>query len=194
MAVHRNLRLVNIAVGMGLLVSAIAPYSGQAVELADGTIAFNHPPSLVNSEATRSQAGATRVWYYFTLELPNNAGEPLQRMVINQEDSASLLRRVDYDLGETRAFMGTVRDRGSEVAIASATYDEDSQTVSVTLASPVEPGATVTLGLRPERNPRQEGVYLFGVTAYPTGEQSRGQFLGYGRFHLYQDGSPLYPF
>jgi hypothetical protein len=174
-----------------LAVGAIAPFPVRTVELADGTIAFNHPPALVNAETTRSSAGATRVFYYFTLELPGDAGEPLQRLAITQEDGSSFLRRVEYDLEDTRTFMGTVGDRGSEVAIADAVYNQDSQTILITLANPVPPGSTITLALRPNRNPRREGVYLFGVTAFPAGEQTQGQFLGYGRFHIYRSDSPF---
>lgn len=32
------------------------------------------------------------------------------------------------------------------------------------------------------------GVYLFGVTAFPAGEKSHGQFIGFGRLHFYNDG------
>ena len=48
---------------------------------------------------------------------------------------------------------------------------------------PVSPGTTVTVALRAKRNP-SGGVYLFGVTAFPAGERSWGQFLGYGRLHF----------
>lgn len=56
---------------------------------------------------------------------------------------------------------------------------------------PVPPATTVTLRLRPERNPRISGIYLFGVTAYPTAAK-RGQFLGYGRLHFYDRDSNLF--
>nr|WP_199755917.1 DUF2808 domain-containing protein [Chroococcidiopsis cubana] len=47
----------------------------------------------------------------------------------------------------------------------------------------MSPGTTVTVALRAKRNP-SGGIYLFGVTAFPTGEKSSGQFLGYGRLHF----------
>ena len=66
--------------------------------------------------------------------------------------------------------------------------DEDQQSVTLTFDPPVAPGNTVTIALEPERNPRRSGVYLFGVTAYPSGEKTYGQFLGYGRLHFYDRG------
>jgi Protein of unknown function (DUF2808) len=53
---------------------------------------------------------------------------------------------------------------------------------------PVQPGRKVTIALSPQRNPAYSGVYLFGVTAFPTGEKSHGQFLGFGRLHFYDGG------
>jgi len=58
----------------------------------------------------------------------------------------------------------------------------------VTFDPPVTPGKR-SIGLRPVRNLRFSGVYLFGVTAYPVGEKSHGQFLGFGRLHFYGGGS-----
>nr|WP_277883373.1 DUF2808 domain-containing protein [Nostoc flagelliforme] len=47
------------------------------------------------------------------------------------------------------------------------------------------PGNTVTIALAVRRNPIGSGVYQFGVTAYPDGENSLGQLLGYGHINFY---------
>ena len=43
----------------------------------------------------------------------------------------------------------------------------------------------ITVAIESQRNPSWSGVYEFGVTAYPTGENGLGQFLGYGRINFY---------
>jgi hypothetical protein len=42
----------------------------------------------------------------------------------------------------------------------------------------------MTIALAAQKNPTSTGVYLFGVTAYPDGENGLEQFLGYGRIHV----------
>lgn len=170
---------------------AIALPNAKAVQLADGTVAFVQPPSLAYAGTTNNTAASSAVRYYFTIEVPETAGEPLQTVSIHQRDSSSAVREVHYDLEDTFAFVGTRRDRGDEIGISDVVYDNDTQTVSVTFDPPVPPGTTVTLALEPERNPRMEGVYLFGVTVFPEGEQTQGQFLGFGRIHIYMNGDSL---
>jgi Protein of unknown function (DUF2808) len=45
----------------------------------------------------------------------------------------------------------------------------------------VMPGTTFTVAVEAERNPIHGGIYQFGVTAYPVGEGTTGQYLGTGR-------------
>lgn len=150
---------------------------------------FLSPPRLIDAETTFNGAFSSNATYFFTLELPEDAGSSLQRVQITQRESSTRARRVQYDTTATRAFVGTPNDRSTELTISETRFDRDSQTISVSFDPPIPPGTTVTLRLRPERNPRLSGVYLFGVTAYPTGTANRGQFLGYGRLHFYDNDS-----
>lgn len=174
---------------------AIAPIPGYTVQLADGTVWFERPPSLADTVTTRNGAFASRPTYYFTLAMPPNAGEPLGRIQVTQRDFTTAGGQVRYDLGDTVAFLGTRGDRGQSLRLRSVQFDPEQSTVQVDLLDPVPPDSTVTLALRPYRNPRYGGVYLFGVTAFPVGDQAHGQFLGYGRLHFYdrRDG-PWYRF
>lgn len=178
----------SIGLGRG---SWFAGSSAQAVELQDGQIYFVHPPLLVDASTTRNTTLAWKPTYYFTLTVPDDAGESLSRVEIQQNDSSTRARRVDYFTDETRAFEGIPGDRGEDLSVGETLFDEDNQTVTVVLDPPVEPGTTVTIGLKPERNPRMSGVYLFGVTAYPSGESAYGQFLGYGQLQIY--GNDTFP-
>jgi hypothetical protein len=76
----------------------------------------------------------------------------------------------------------------SHVLIPLAAVRGDSKPGEVTLMfdTPVEPGKTVTIAVKPKRNPSIGGVYLFGITAYPTGDHSPGLYLGSGRIHINQ--------
>ena len=154
----------------------------QAIQLADGTVYFAQPPRLVEATTTFKGVNMWGATYYFTLSVPENAGEPLQSVKINQKEGGYDIR---FDLEDSRAFVGTRWDKGSKLTLGEVTKNREAQTVSVTFAPPVPPGKTVTIGLRPVRNPMFSGIYLFGVTAFPVGKKSHGQFLGFGRLHFY---------
>lgn len=156
----------------------------QAIQLRDGTVYFVQPPDLVEATTTFKSVNVWGATYYFTINLPENAGEPLQRVTITQREGTDNIR---FDLEDSRAFVGTRSNKGARLTLSSVTRDPE-KTVSVVFAPPVTPGQTITIGLRPVYNPRFSGVYLFGVTAFPVGEKSHGQFLGFGRFHFYGDG------
>jgi hypothetical protein len=165
-------------------VSQLQNLSAQAIQLQDGTVYFAHPPTLKNAVTTERRVTSSGATYYFTLDLPEDAGEPLQRIVINQKDGSTYNRLVKYRTEDTRAFTGTYRQRGEALPVQQTTFDQATQTVTVTFDAPVPPGTTVTIGLRPQRNPQMDGIYLFGVTAFPQGEKSYGQFIGYGRLQF----------
>lgn len=170
-----------IALGLGLW-SAMAP-GALAVRLRDGKVHFVQPPSLVSATTTRNEANAWSATYYFTVAIPENADEPLGQVTLEQREGVDTLR---YRLRETFAYEGG--DRRLPISLGEVTQDLSQRRVTVTFDPPVEPGRTVTLGLRPVHNPRYDGVYLFGVTAFPAGENPQGQFLGYGRLHFYGGG------
>jgi hypothetical protein len=94
--------------------------------------------------------------------------------------------RIHFSPQNITAFVGT-RDRNApRVTLGAVKADRTTQTVTVNFDPPVPPGQTVTLALSPDRNPLYGGVYLFGVTAFPVGIKSHGQFLGFGRLHFYE--------
>lgn len=168
--------------GVGAILATVAANPARGIQLADGTIYFAVPPRLVEATTTFKETYSWNAIYYFTLSVPADAGEGLERVTIAQGEGAE---RIRYDLEATRAFGGTRDDLGQEFRLRSATEDREARSISVVFDEPVEPGKMVTIALRPYQNPRYEGVYLFGVTAFPKGEKAFGQFLGFGRFHFY---------
>ena len=172
------------AASSSVLLQSSLTLSSQAVQLRDGKVYFVHPPSLVSAATTERQTSSSGASYYFTLSVPEDAGEPLQQVEIAQRDGSTQARLIQFDAEASRAFIGTRRDRGDELNLGGNRFDRDAQTLSVVFDPPVPPGTTVTLELQPKRNPRRDGIYLFGVTAYPSGTDAYGQFLGYGRLQF----------
>lgn len=165
-------------------ISVIAPEIARGVKLRDGTVSFVQQPRLVESTTTLKDINAWGATYYFTIDLPENAGEPLQTVTINQHEGVDNIR---FDLEDTRAFVGTRRRKGETITLGGVTRDKKTRTVTVVFDPPVTPGKTITIGLRPVQNPFSSGVYLFGVKAFPAGAKTAGQFMGYGRLQFYGD-------
>lgn len=173
----------------GATLALVASFGGvalqpsQAVQLADGTVSFEKSPRLLGATTTYNQIYAWGATYYFTLELPENAGEPLRQVTINQRQGFDDVR---FRLQDSRAFEGTPRNKGERLSLAEVTQDAETKAISVTFDPPIMPGKTITVGLRPVRNPWVGGVYLFGVTAFPVGEKPYGLYLGVGRLQFYE--------
>ncbi|MGF1589109.1 MAG: DUF2808 domain-containing protein [Pleurocapsa sp.] len=176
-----KLRRWGMTLALGTSLWGLTVSATQAVQLADGTVAFAKPPTLIDAITTFRAARARAAKYYFTLLLPETADEPLQKITINLRQGAN---KIDYRLAETIAAVGTARNRSEAIAIAETLFDEETETVTVTLAEPVTPGTTFTLGLKPKRNPKFGGTYLFGVTAFPAGEKTQGIYLGAARLQF----------
>lgn len=161
---------------------ALISSSATAIELADGTTHFLNPPRLLG--ALSSEDG-TYIWsatYYFTLKLPENAGEPLQKVIIVQEGG---LGRPLFDAKNTEAFEGTRNNPGNRFQIKEVNLDPELPALTVLFDLPVPPGKTVTIRLYPVRNPDVGGIYLYGVKAFPSGAKPYGQYIGVGRIRIY---------
>ncbi|MEH1826563.1 MAG: DUF2808 domain-containing protein [Nostoc sp.] len=178
---------LSLAIGIGEVTLPVA----QAVQLRDGLVYFVQPPTLVNATTTYKEVNVWGATYYFTINVPENAGESLQKVTIAQKEGSENIR---YNLDDTRAFVGTRDASGglrlrkeTQLKLGPVTNDRDTRTVSVNFDPPVTPGQTITIALRPVSNPSFSGVYLLGVTAFPVGEKSHGQFLGFGRFQFYSN-------
>lgn len=170
-----------------------APLQAQVTQPNNRPASFTQPPRLLTIESSEKQIAVSRAIYFFTLNVPENAGSSLGQITITQRDGDTFLRQINYRPEDTRAFTGTASDRGTEIAVAETASDEDNQTLTVRFAEPVPPGTTVTIALRPRRNPRMQGVYLFGVTAFPAENTANGQFLGYGQLTFYGNDNSVFP-
>ncbi|BAZ32057.1 hypothetical protein NIES4074_45590 [Cylindrospermum sp. NIES-4074] len=183
--------LFSTALAVFTIIGGSTLKQSQAIQLQDGTIYFAHPPRLLKTTTTYNDVSVWGATYYFTVSLPEDAGEPLQKITINQREGVDYIR---FDLENSFAFEGTGSDKKQRLELKDATSDQKTQTVSLTFDPPVSPGQIITIALKPWQNPRYEGVYLFGLTAFPAGEKSHGQFLGFGRLHFYSHSVNYFPF
>ncbi|AFZ43905.1 hypothetical protein PCC7418_1736 [Halothece sp. PCC 7418] len=148
----------------------------------NGTVFFNSPPRLENARTTFNEAGVRGATYYFTFTLPSQAGEPLEKLVIDQRggvDDIPLL------LDRTIAFVGTSKEKQEPLLLADVSQSEDNRQITVQFQTPVTPGTTFTIGLKPRKNPIYDGTYLFGITAFPAGETVDELYLGVRRLQFY---------
>jgi Protein of unknown function (DUF2808) len=158
----------------------LSSIQAQSVQLADGTVHFAAVPRLTETRTTDNDAGSFGAVYYFTIAVPADAGEPLARVTVTQKEGLSSVRFLPQ---RTRVFAD---ERRRQSIVPRDVQVDDQEAISVSFNPPIAPGTRVIIGLRPRYNPRTDGVYLFGVTAFPAGEKSQGQFLGFGRLHFYQ--------
>ncbi len=164
--------------------------STPGIELAKAAVTFKKPLELISTTTTYQETDVWGARYYFTLFLPENAGESLERVTINQRQG---FEDIQFRLQDTRAFEGTAGKKGARFTLKEVTKDPQSLTISLMFDPPVQPGKTVTIELHPVRNPSVGGVYIFGVTAFPAVENPYGLYLGVGRLHFY-DSSPFFLF
>jgi hypothetical protein len=149
-----------------------------AVNLVNGQVAFDSSVRLIRAAVATYPGIGNLAQYQFTIQVPEDAGKPLQTVKITQKEN---LERIRFDFSQCEAFAGDSFAGGRTVSTSiegSETFD--SNEVTVVFDPPVQPGSTVTIALRGKR-PTAGGIYLFGVTAFPVGENSLGSYLGSGR-------------
>ncbi len=146
-------------------------------------VAFRKAPRLLDIYTTYNAVRMRSARYYFDITIPGDAGVPLQKVEIElrqgQED-------IYYELEKTVAYLGTHRRKGDKLAIETVSIEESTGVITVDFASSLPPGSTFTVGLKPRRNPDYSGIYVFGVTVFPQGENPYGLYLGSRSLHFYR--------
>jgi hypothetical protein len=170
--------------------STLAGLPAAAIRYSDGTVGFSYPPRLTDSYTTRNLAGDGSATYYLTFDFPAAAVEPLDRVEIRLNEGYDPLFR--FQLEATQAFVATPQGQVL-LPLGDVAENRDDRTLTLTFDPPVPPGAPITLALRPVRNPRFGGVYLFGATAYPVGDTVESTFMGYARLSFYERDGDRWP-
>lgn len=156
-----------------------------AGQFFDGRLFFERSPTLVNFSATFQSVRTWGAKYYLTIVLPPALGAPLGKVTIQQQPN---IQTIAFLLDQTFAFLGDRHQQGEKLTLKSTTFDPNTNTITVIFDPPVPPGNTVSIGLKPVQNPDYGGIYQFGITAYPPGENSPGLYLGVGRLAIYDAG------
>ena len=168
----------------GQTISETNNYSS-IIALNKGQKFFNRSPRLIDSKATHNNSDSTFATYYFTIEVPSDAHVPLKAIKVEQRENYEM---ITFKQDETLASIGDTYDKEQALSLMAIGGEaDDTGSVIVSFDKPIQPGQTVTIGIKPERNPDKGGTYLFGVTAYPEGDSSQGLYLGAGRFNIIHD-------
>ena len=152
----------------------------KAVELLDGKKAFENSPRLTRAAANFNSRNNSAAKYQFTIEVPQDAGEALKSVKITQKENADT---VVFKTDKSKASLGNSL-AGNNIPLAEVGGESQPGETTVVFDTPVEPGNTVTISVKPKQNPSVDGIYLFGITVFPTGENSPGLYLGSGRIHI----------
>jgi hypothetical protein len=170
-----------ISVSLFSLVTGLSPMT-LALENKEIKTYFSRSPRLLDVITTYRGARIRTPTYYYTIDLPNESGQPLQTITINKRQGFEV---IDYYPERTFAFQGTPNHRGKPLPVGETTWDETTETMTIILDPPVSPGTTFTVGLKAKQNPQYGGNYLFGVTVFPPGNNPMDLYLGSGKLYFY---------
>jgi hypothetical protein len=171
--------------GVGLVLSYLTCSSynrATASQFPNGRVVFDKSPRLLDAVTTFNNARAWGATYYFTIELPEEAGEPIDKVIISQRQGSE---DIEFLLDKTVAVEGSYNNKGKQINLGEVTRDEETNEITIILDSPVSPGTVFSIGLKPKINPSYSGIYLFGVTVFPQGEKPSPLYLGVGRLDFY---------
>lgn len=179
----------------GLILATLGLYlvfpSVHGIQYSDGTTGFSYPLRLTTARTTRNTTSQRYPTYYISFTFPEAAEEPLDQLVISLDEG----RRdptFSYRLEATQAIVHTpAGDR--TLPIGTMTQASMTKALTIQFDPPIPPGNPITLVLKPEQNPRFEGVYLFGITAFPVGQNVEPTFVGYARLSFYEPSGTIWP-
>ncbi|MBD2652464.1 DUF2808 domain-containing protein [Synechocystis sp. FACHB-383] len=185
-------KVISLMIASGLVLTQSCGSYGPKISVAGagqlpgGVLFFSSPPQLMDSATTFNAVSIPAAKYYFTISLPEQAGDPLDRVVFQQQPNPD---PINFYPDQSFAFLGDRRHRGAQVALESVEWDRSTGKITVTFAQAISPGEIVTIGLKPWKNPDVPGVYQFRVFALPPGDNSQAMDLGVARFQFYRGGT-----
>jgi Protein of unknown function (DUF2808) len=132
------------------------------------TIGFDQAPRL-------SQVAIANQKAYFTVTIPENAGEGLAKLSFSDRDQEGT--RLPFNLEKTEVLLGA-RASGRAINNGVAWVDETG-VVWVSFNPVLPPGTTFTVVLEMAEN-APPGLRNYGIAAYPEAENSVPAFVGDG--------------
>jgi len=140
-------------------------------------VTFDRPPQLISTSTTNRDARSLGATYFFTIDIPQTAAQPLQKVEFILKQGVQYPR---FKATSVKTFEGTKRSKGEALPINIVVSDPSNRTLTVTFEQPVAPGRKITMAVRPVRNP-SVGTYMFEVRGTPAGSTAESQYLGIGR-------------
>jgi Protein of unknown function (DUF2808) len=140
-----------------------------AMSLDLQTISFDHAPRLSRVAIVNQKA-------YFTVTIPENAGEGLAKLSFSDLDQEGT--RLPFNLEKTEVLLGA-RSSGRTINNGDAWVDETG-VVWVSFDPILPPGTTFTVVLEMSENV-PPGAHDYGIAAYPEAENSVPAFVGDGK-------------
>jgi Protein of unknown function (DUF2808) len=141
-----------------------------AIALDRQSVSFDHSPRLSHVEMTNRMA-------YFTVMIPQNAGEGLAKLSFSDRNTTEA-PRLAFNLDKTQVFLGTPEAIGQTVNFADAWVDETG-VVWVEFDPSLAPGTVFTVALAVGQNAPSDSRE-YGVAAYPESDNSVAAFVGDG--------------
>lgn len=160
---------------------SIAGAPAHSLELRGSTF-FTRPPWKVDLVSYYTTVWQPWAQYYFTVEMPADAGASLGGLTIQQTRGVDT--NFNFSVDRTRAFLGRPRREGPAVPV-QASFDQAARQFTIRFPEPIPPGDTVTVVLKPWNNPAFSDTYMFQVTAYPAGANPSPAPLGFGTLRIY---------
>ncbi len=197
---HRRLLQIKTAVTrlthskslvLALVLVAFSGGSAAAIQFASGETAFNGPLRLLRTAVSQVTIEDYPVYYQFAVEVPAKLDEPLGRLQIDLPTEYGPFGLYLPNPDQVRAFIPTdpyAQAPQSPERNLPVRASVGRERILIIFPEPVPPGNVVTVEWGPVRNPRQDGIYQFGVTAYPRGDAPRGLYVGNGRITIRRGG------
>jgi len=143
------------------------------------------PPTFKGEESPYKEVYIPNTHYYFKFSLSEKANTPIAQILIQPQPN---IEEIALVLSETKAFLGTPNNRGSQIEIATVTQDPNSRLITVSFTEAIKPGTDFTVALQTKQNPSYQGIYQYTVYAVPIGTSPVPMDLGVARFHFYSWG------
>ena len=142
-------------------------------------VRFVQSPRLLSSTTTEKTTNQLGARYFFTIEVPENAGASLEQLDFKLNLGVQFPR---FSTTATKVFAGKSK-KGKKIPVKMVVTDPPSRTVSVTMAQPIKPGETATVMLKMVKNP-SVGTYQYEIKGHPVDSQGAGQYIGLGRIEI----------
>ena len=142
-------------------------------------IQFVQPPRLIHSTTTEKTVDQLGARYFFTIEVPDNAGAALEQVDFILKLGVNYPR---FTTKGAKVFTGKSK-KGNQIPVKLVVTDPPSRTVTVTLGRPIAPGETATVMLKAVKNPAI-GTYQYELRGHAQNSQGKGQYIGLGRIEI----------